>query len=443
MDLQLLAALLVGVAFVIILILKTRLDAFPSLLVGAIATGLVAQVPPLDLVSMITTGFGNTLASIGIVIGLGVALGKLLEVTGGADALANAFIKGFGKNREPEAMAATGAIVSVPVFCDTGFVMIHPLARSLARTTGRSIVVLSLALGGGLVLTHTLVPPTPGPLAVAGLLEVDLGKLIIGGLVFILLLLPVVVAYARIVGPKLEKYIEDAPFADELEDAPAERPVISAGRAMIPIIVPIVLIVFNTVTTALSPESQIQSIAGFIGAPPVALLIGLIVGAYVLPPRDTERKTVVNWLTEAAASGGLIIFITGAGGAFANVLRESGAGANLANGVESLPLPLFLVPFIVASAMRVAQGSGTVAMITAATLAAPLVQSGGLDPVLAALACTSGAFVFSYFNDSFFWIVTKFTGLTGTAALKMWSGMTTTIWAATIPLLFIASVVLG
>ncbi|WP_293787015.1 GntP family permease, partial [uncultured Aeromicrobium sp.] len=165
MDLLLLVALLAGVATIITIILATRLDAFPALLIGAVVTGLIAQVAPPELVTMITTGFGNTLASIGIVIGLGVALGKLLEVTGGADALARWFVRVFGQGREAGAMAATGSVVSVPVFCDSGYVMLHPLARSLARRTGQSLVMISIALAGGLVLSHTLVPPTPGPLA--------------------------------------------------------------------------------------------------------------------------------------------------------------------------------------------------------------------------------------------------------------------------------------
>lgn len=444
MDLQLLAALLIGVTLVIVIILTTRLDAFPALLIGAVATGLIAGVTPVELVGMITTGFGNTLASIGIVIGLGVALGKILEVTGGADALARWFVAAFGKGREPAAMASTGAIVSVPVFCDTGYVMLHPLARSLARRTGQSLVVLSLALAGGLVLSHTLVPPTPGPLAVAGLLGVDLGQMLIVGGVFILLLLPVVLTYAKIVGRRLEPYRDTTIFADEEEEDGAQRrPVIGAGRAVIPLAVPICLIVLNTVSTALVPDSGLHSVAAFIGAPAIALLIGLIVAVYVLPARDTERKTVIGWLGDAAATGGFIIFITGAGGAFANVLNQSGVGASLADAVGSLPLPLFLVPFFIASVVRVAQGSGTVAMITAATLAVPLVQDAGLSPTLAAMAAACGAFLFSHFNDSYFWVVTRFAGLSGGHALKMWSGMTTTIWAATIPLLFVTWAILG
>jgi GntP family gluconate:H+ symporter len=277
---------------------------------------------------------------------------------------------------------------------------------------------------------------------VAGLLGVDLGVMFLVGIPFILVLIPVVLTYARIMGKRLEPFRDHTMFADEEAEADT-RPVISAGRAAIPLIVPIVLIIGNTVTKALIPDSPVQAVAGFLGAPAIALLIGLIIGAYLLPQRRTDRKTVVAWLGQAAASGGLIIFITGAGGSFANVLTQSGVGKNLADGVGMLPLPLFLIPFVIASVVRVAQGSGTVAMITAATLAVPLVQDGGLNPVLAAMAAACGAFVFSQFNDSFFWVVTKFAGLSGVNAMKAWSGMTTTIWAATIPLLFILWAIVG
>lgn len=450
MDLLLLVALLAGVATIIVTILWTRLDAFPALLLGAIVTGLVAGVAPPDLVGMIGDGFGNTLANIGIVIGLGVALGKLLEVTGGADALARWFIEVFGRGRENGAMVSTGAIVSVPVFCDSGYVMLHPLARSLARQTGRSVVMLSIALAGGLVLSHTLVPPTPGPLAVAGLLGVDLGLMLLVGGIFIVLLMPVVLLYARYMGPRLEPYRDpslspDDTLTDDSEDREGreERPVIGAGRAALPIAIPILLILSNTVTEAVMDEGPLRSAAAFVGAPAVALLLGLVIAAYLLPPRGTERKSVADWLTAAAASGGLIVFITGAGGAFANVLNESGVGDNLADGVSNLPLPLFLVPFVIASVVRVAQGSGTVAMITAATLAVPLVQGGQLDATLAAIAAACGAFLFSYFNDSYFWVVTRFAGVSGVHAIKMWSGTTTAIWLASIPLLFGAWAILG
>jgi gluconate:H+ symporter, GntP family len=489
-DVQLLLALVLGIATIVVLVLRTRLDAFVALLIAALVTGFVAGSPVGETITAITTGFGNTLASIGIVIGLGVAIGKVLEVSGAADALARAFVRALGKGREPWAMASTGAVVSIPVFCDSGYVIMNPLARSIARRIKGRYVTLALALGCGMTLTHHLVPPTPGPLGVAGILGADLGGLILAGLVFSLLLLPIVILYATWMGPKLESEISepvraavyagapatgsvssggsgtvDTPLGEPLEEDPAHQlgtPPPGAGPhrvglalASLPLLVPLALIVLNTVTTAIDRNAQgalgpddeyvpsgIASVMAFIGNPVVALVIGIVLAVYLLLPRWTPRKQVHSWLADAAASAGLIILITGAGGALGQVLRSSGVGDALAEAVAGIALPSVLVPFLIASLVRVAQGSGTVAMITAASVTAPLVDTLGLSPLLAALACCAGSMVFSYFNDSYFWVVTRFTGLEGTAALRGWSGITTAVWAGSLPLLLVASLFL-
>ncbi|MBW3628495.1 MAG: GntP family permease [Gemmatimonadetes bacterium] len=444
MDLQLLAALVIGVGLIVGLILRTRLDAFLALLVAALATGLIAGVAPTDTVDMITTGFGNTLASIGIVIGLGVMIGKFLEVSGGADALAQVFLRVAGKGREEWAMAGTGAVVSIPVFCDSGYVIMHPLARSLARRSGRSFVAIALALGAGMTVTHHLVPPTPGPLAVAGILGVDLGRLTVVGLLISLPLIPVVVLYARWIGPRL-----DSSVAPEIREAlhtdatPQTEVRIGATRAFLPLLIPLFLIVGNTMSRAFAPEARLQGLLGFVGAPVVALLIGVVLAIYTLTPAGTSRGEVSRWLHEAAGSAGFIILITGAGGALGNVLRQSGVGEALAGAATDMAVPAFIIPFLISTLVRLAQGSGTVAMITAASLTAPLLGNLQLDPVVAALGACVGSIFFSYYNDSYFWVVTRFTGLEGTAALKGWSGITTSLWAAGFGLLWIAHLILS
>ncbi|MBR8743039.1 GntP family permease [Nocardiopsis sp. MG754419] len=462
MEPHLLAALLIGVAVVVAVILWTRLDAFIGLLAGALVTGLIAGLAPADVLGLVTTGFGNTLAGIGIVIALGVMIGKVLEESGGADALAKAFVRMAGKGREDVAMTATGAVVSVPVFCDSGFVILHPLARSLARKYGKPLVVVSLALAGGLSVTHHMVPPTPGPLAAVGLLGADMGLVIVAGLVFSVVLLPVVVIYTRLVGPGLERHLDPTLVAAQgggsggtgsggtgvmvngrdIAEEPAD-PGIGAFRASVPLLLPLLLIIANTVTAAAAEGTRIAQVFGVVGDPAVALLIGLVIAVYLLPPRGTRRTTVVGWLTTAAASAGMIVFITGAGGAFGEVLRGSGVGEALADAVSGWAVPMFLLPFIIASFVRIAQGSGTVAIITSATLSAPIVEAAGMSPTLAVLSACAGSIVFSYFNDSYFWVVTRFTGLSGVPALKMWSGMTTTLWLASLPVLGVAALILG
>ncbi len=489
MDIQLLLALVIGIATIVVLVLKTRLDAFVALLIASLVTGLIAGQPVLEIVNSITTGFGNTLASIGIVIGLGVAIGKILEVSGAATSLANAFLSVFGKGREPWAMGSVGALVSIPVFCDSGYVIMNPLARSIARVKKAGYVTLALALGCGMTLTHHLVPPTPGPLAVAGILGADLGLLILVGLTFTVLLLPVVVAYARWMGPKLEgdvrADVREAVYADAtvggtgsasestsgkrhdenddpddddsiLGERPEGAPKHSVGAFVgsLPLMIPLLLIVMNTVSGAIDQSRQgVQAEdyepsgwavpLQFLGNPVVALVIGVLLAVYLLLPRWAPRTKVQGWFADAAASAGLILLITGAGGALGQVLRDSGVGDALAEAVASTALPGFLVPFVIGTLVRLAQGSGTVAMVTAASVTAPLVTTLGIDPVVAAIACTSGSMIFSYFNDSYFWVVTRFTGLEGTAALKGWSGITTAVWAGSIPLLFLTNLILG
>jgi gluconate:H+ symporter, GntP family len=495
-DLRLLLALILGIATIVVLVLRTRIDAFAALLIASVVTGGVAGQSATDIVSSITTGFGNTLASIGIVIGLGVGIGKILEVSGAAEALARAFLRLFGKGREPWAMASTGALVSIPVFCDSGYVIMNPLARSIARVEQKGYVTLALALGAGMAITHCLVPPTPGPLGVAGIIGADLGGLILVGLVFSVLLIPVAVLYAKWLGPKLESEVSpavreavygttavgepartatlegprgsgDSVLTGDAADTtgtpaalgtpPADAPPhrVGAFLASVPLLLPLLLIIANTVATAVDKNNQ-GALTGegyvasdwaaalaFIGHPVIALVIGVVLAVYLLLPRWTPRGRVHNWLADAAGSAGLIILITGAGGSLGMVLRESGVGDALAEAIAAISLPGVLVPFFVSSLVRLAQGSGTVAMITAASVTAPLVGSLGLSPLVATIACCAGALVTSYFNDSYFWVVTRFTGLDGTAALRGWSGITTVVWLASLPLLLIADVVLS
>ena len=491
MDVQLLLALLLGITTIVVLVLATRLDAFVALLIAGVVTGIVAGSGFVETIGWITSGFGSTLAGVGIVIGLGVFIGKILEVSGAADALARAFLKMFGKGREPWAMASVGSLVSIPVFCDSGYVIMNPLARSIARVKKGAYVTLALALGCGMTLTHHMVPPTPGPLAVTGILGADMGAVILTGLIFTVCLVPVVVLYARWIGPRLESRLNtvvaedvygsrhDVALAarggstdsadvsgvvtynpdDFLGKTPQGRKPhrTNAILGSLPLVIPLLLIVLNTVSAAIDQGNQ--GIIGdqeaeyvpsawaaplvFLGNPVVALTIGVVLAVYVLLPRWTPRTQVHGWLSEAAGSAGLILLITGAGGGLGMVLRESGVGDALAAAVAATPLPAFFVPFIIATVVRIAQGSGTVAMITAASVSASVVAESGLDPLVAVMACTAGSMVFSYFNDSYFWVVTKFSGLDGLEALKGWSGITTAVWAGSIPLLVVLNLVVG
>lgn len=490
MDPILLIALVVGIALIVVIVLRTRLDAFAALLIASVVIGLIAGQSLPGIVGSIKTGFGNTLASIGIVIGLGVAVGKILEVSGAAQAIAIAFLRLFGKGREPWAMTSIGALISIPVFCDSGYVIMNPLARAIAKVKNYGYATLGIALAGGMVITHHFVPPTPGPLGVAGILGVSVGSVIITGLVFTVFMIPVVSLYAKWIGPKVEPLISEeiqkkvygdvrtdrvpaTVAAGGVSGAPTdltdieidtsalgEPPAgakphrVGAVLGLLPLVVPILLIVMNTVVTAIDMGAQGTTVAAdyepsawagafvFIGDPVIALLIGLVLAVYVLLPHWTPHTRSHKWLGDAAADAGLILLITGAGGGLGQVLRDTGIGDELASAIGSLPLPTFLLPFLIASIVRVAQGSGTVSMITAASVTAPVMATIGLDPLVAVMACVAGAMVCSYYNDSYFWVVTRFLGLDGSAALKAHSGLTTVMWMASIPMLFVLSLIL-
>ncbi|BBG04115.1 GntP family permease [Pseudonocardia saturnea] len=500
MDVVLLLALVAGIVTVVTIVLTTKLDAFVGLIIASLLTGLIAGTAPSALVDAITTGFGNTLANVGFVIGLGVAIGKILEVSGAAHALARSVLRLFGRGREPWAMCGVGSAVAIPVFGDSAYLLLTPLARAIARLRGTGYATLGIALAAGVAITHNLVPPTPGPLAVAGIMGADIGSVILVGLAMSVVMLVACVGYAKVVGPRVEPFISEEIKAEvygparatsgvgaaqrgdtgsagapgepaaagsngadsvgsgvhpELQDTPAggKPHRVSAWHAVATLLVPIVLIVVNTLVTTIDRNQQ-GVLTGdfepsrwtepflFVGSPMVALTIGLVLAVYLLLPRWAPRKVTHRWLSEAAASAGMILLVTGAGGAFGEVLRQTGIGDALAGAISALALPAFLLPFIIGTVLRTAQGSATVAMITAAGVAAPIVGQLGVDPLLMVFACITGAMAVSHYNDSFFWVVTRVMGLDGTAALKAQTGMTAFQWLAAIPMLFVLDVVL-
>jgi len=447
--------LVIGVLVLVLLILKTKIHAFLALVLAAAITGIIGGLTPTEVISSITTGFGKTLGSIGIVIGLGVMMGKVLEVSGAARKMALTFLKILGKGKEDWAVAATGYVVSIPIFCDSGFVILTPLIRALSSVTGVSIVTLGIALAIGLVATHHAVPPTPGPLAVAGIFNVDVGLMILSGLVLAIPIVIVGVLYARWLGKRIYQLPDPSgegwirPRKEEVKEILSksaektldESQLPSAAISFAPIVVPILLILSNTALTAIGATGTLAEFVRFLGSPAIAVGIGLIIAVYGLMPR-TSREDVIRILEEGMAGAGIIILITGAGGAFGQVLRDSGIGNYIANAVAGVTVIGILLPFIVATLVRLAQGSGTVAMITAASITAPIIANMNVNPVLAAQAATLGAMIFSYFNDSFFWVVNRMIGIKDMKEqIMVWSIPTTLGWLVALIELLIASVI--
>lgn len=424
----LLILLAATVAFIVFATRRLTLHPLFALLIAAFAYGALSGTMTLDqVVRSVNTGFGSTIGQIGIVILAGSVIGTFLEKSGGAFKLAETLLRLVGRKNVPLAMSGLGYVVSIPVFCDSAFVILSSLAKALARKAGITLAAAAVALSLGLYVTHSLVPPTPGPVAAAGLLGADLGLVI-------LLALPV--SLVGLVGGWLfsitlaaRTYI--SPGSDSDGDGPTERETPSALRALVPILLPIVLIVLGSVNELGSVpfvDGSAGALIGFAGQPPVALLIGVL-ASLPLPARLTRDKlSTSGWVGEAVVAAAGIILITGCGGAFGRVLQDSGIGGviqdNLA-GAKSLGIVL---PVLIASALKSAQGSGTVAIITTASLMAPLLAPLGLDAPLAkslvVVAIGSGAMIASHVNDSYFWVVTQLSGMGVSEGYRLQTGGT-------------------
>ncbi|GAA0485448.1 gluconate:H+ symporter [Salinibacillus aidingensis] len=450
---QMIAGLVLAVIVLILLILKTKVHTFLALIIAASIAGLIGGMAPPAVADAISSGFGGTLGSVGIVIGLGVMMGRLLEVSGAAETLAYSLIRFVGKKKEEWAMAIAGFIISIPIFVDSAFVILNPLVKSLSRRTGKSVVSIGVALAAGLVVTHSLVPPTPGPLGVAGIFGVDIGLVILLGILFSIPLVVVGVLYAKWVGKKIYQ------LPDEESDTGFSRPdkemgypelleimderskkLPSLGRSMAPILIPILLIFMNTTLSALDLTEGLYSYILFLGQPIIAVGIGLLLAIYLLV-RDISRDDALKRMEEGVQTAGIILLVTGAGGALGEVLAQSGAGDYIANQVAEFPLPAILIPFFIASFVRVIQGSGTVSMMTAASISAPILATLDVNMALAVVAATMGSLVFSYFNDSFFWVVNRMLGITNVKEqMLVWSVPTTVMWFVAMILLLVANV---
>ncbi len=437
--------LLIAVFVLIFLVLRTKVHALIAMIIAACIAGITGGLSATETLDAITKGFGSTLGTIGIVIGLGVMMGRILEVSGAAEQIAYSFIKWLGNRREEWALAFTGYLVSIPIFADSAFVILYPISKALSKKGNRSVMTLGVALGGGLIVTHTIVPPTPGPLGVAGLFGVDIGAMMLLGLLFAIPCTIAFVLYAQWLTRKYPAFSPSDDLSDEnlknihdnyLKDKPVWA-LPSFMLSLLPILVPIVLILIKALITLfphLEGDSSILhwvvSIFNFTGSPVIALCISTLLAVYTLVPYMDRHQTSAR-LEEGLQSAGIILMVTGAGGALGFAVRESGAGTQLASQIASLPFSPVMIPFFVASALRLIQGSATVAMITAASITSPiLAHVPGMNMLFAAQAAAIGAFLFSYFNDSLFWVVSRLIGMTDVKQqIIAWSLPTTIAWA--------------
>lgn len=422
---------------------RFRAHPFLVLLIAAYLVGLAAGLPGTAVVAAITEGFGGTIGYIGIVIAAGTIIGALLEKTGGAALMARSVLRWVGKARSLLAMSITGLFVSIPVFCDSGFVVLSPLNRSLARQSGASLASFTAALSMGLYAGHVFIPPTPGPLAAAGELGADIGLVMLLGFAVSVPVIAATWLFAQTAGRRI--VIEGEHDPEEASEAPAGAPpadsatgapsaestagdtrLRSAWLAFLPILLPVALIAAQSVASLPGRpfgEGGFFVLLRFVGNPNSALLLG--VAAACAAVWRSGGRVRMEWISESLRTGGLIILITGAGGAFGKVLQATPIGEYLGGLLGSMGLGAFsmLVPFLLAASLKTALGSSTVAIITSASIMFPLLPALGLassfGPVLTTLAIGAGSMTVSHANDSYFWVVSQFSGMTVSQAYKL------------------------
>jgi GntP family gluconate:H+ symporter len=435
--------IIVSVIAMILAITKLKMHPFIVLTIVAILVGLFCGLGTEMTIDTVKTGFGSIMGSIGIVILAGTIIGTILEKTGAALTMANSILKIVGKGKSTLTMGITGFVTGIPVFCDSGFVILSPISRALASQSGTSLAVLATALSGGLYVTHCLVPPTPGPLAMAGNLDADLGLLIGVGLIVSIPTMIASILYAKKVASTVDIPANPEHTVEELIEKYGKLP--GALHSFSPILVPIILIAFKSIAEFPSKPfgtGVFQQFASFIGNPIIALIIGIFI-AFTLIPKS-EASHTLDWVSEGVVHSASILAITGAGGAFGAILKSLPLADALSGSLLNVSIGVFL-PFIIAMLLKTAMGASTVAMIITSTMMAPLMGTLGMTSemgkVLVILAIGAGAMTVSHANDSYFWVVSQFSDMNTSQAYKCQTGLTLVQGIVTILVVFLISLI--
>ena len=437
--------ILIALSLILIAIIKFDIHPFLALFVGAIIYGLMMGMSPDLIIKSISDGFGGVLGSVGLLILLGVILGTFLEKTGGAMVIAEKVLKWVGEKSVNLSLMLSGWILSIPVFGDSTIIMLNPIAKSLSSKSGISYAATIVAVSLGAMASHSLVPPTPGPIATAGILGADLGQVIFyGGLVSLLTLIPLYIF--------VQKWVIKIPLkpilvANEKEIKKEDRPKFISS--IIPILVPLTLIIIASIAnypTKPLGESGLIKAVQFLGTPVIALLIGAIL-SFTLPKKfDRKLLSASGWIGEAILLAAPVILITGAGAVFGKMLQNSGVGDLVTSTMSDANWGIFL-PFIIAFGLKTAQGSTTVAMITTASIIAPILGPLGLDSetmkVFTTIAIGAGALGISHANDSGFWVVTQLSGMSTKQGNLSHSLGTMVAGVTAITLVYVLSLVVG
>ncbi len=441
---------LLGLVAVVVLLVVLRLPAFLGLTLATVVVGIATpEVPFAEVPTEMATAFGDVMEAVGIPILMAALIGKSLMDSGAAERIVRAFLSQTGDERSEIALLGSSYVLSIPVFVDNVFYLLAPLGRSMYARTGTKYALYVTVLSSGALATHMLVPPTPGPLAMAETLEVDLG-LAIG--VGALIALPISVVAGLVYGYWLDRRLSIplreamGSTADVLKEkaATAVEDLPGLGEAVLPIVLPVALIGANTVTDALGVEDGgLSAAAAFLGDPTIALtLAALAAMATYFRASGLGPSAFRDALTEALKSGGNIIAITAAGGAFGGLLQTAGVGEYLADLLAEAGIPLLVTGWLIGGVIRIAQGSGTVAVLTGASMMAPLTPGLDAHPVYMMMAVGTGALLFSWYNDSGFWIVNEVAGLTQAETLKTWSAANTVMAVVGLVLVLLLATIL-
>ena len=426
---RLVIAAIIGLALLLVLIIKFKVHAMLSILIGAIAIGLIAGMPFEEIVTAVDDGIGNTLKGIALLVGLGSMFGAILEASGGAQTLAVTMVKKFGDEKAAWALGITGLVISIPVFFDAGLIILIPLAFSLAKRTKKSSLFYAIPLLAGLAVGHAFIPPTPGPVLVATMLNVELGWVILVGVCcgFFAMIVAGPV-WGAVCG---KKYYVPVPDQIANQEDIDESKLPSFASVVTIIMIPLVLIILKSVAGVVPALAGVAPLFNFLGQPFAALLIATLVAMFILGTRHGyTMPELEKILTKSLEPTGLILLVTACGGVLRYILQYSGLGEIIGNAVASINLPIVIVAFLVAALVRICVGSATVAMTMAAGIVAAMPEIASLSPMYLACvvaAVAGGATVCSHFNDSGFWLVRSLIGLDEKTTLKTWTIMETLV----------------
>ncbi|MDZ7720584.1 MAG: GntP family permease [Balneolaceae bacterium] len=438
--------LILSIALIILLTARYKMHPFIVLFLVALFYGVCVGMPFDEIITSVNEGFGNTLGGIGLLIVFGVIIGAFLEHSGGAYKIAEKVLQMTGRKRVPSAMGIIGWFVSIPVFADSGFILLSPLNKSLSKKAKITLSASAVALALGLTASHTLVPPTPGPIAAAGILDADIGLVMLLGVPISAIALFAGLIFANKYVSRT--YIDPIPEVDDEDMKQRMQKAPTAFKSSLPVFVPILLIVVQSIINMyeIAPGNLFVNILLFLGEPMIALLIGMFL-SFLLPKKfEWNMISTEGWVGDALKNAASIILITGAGGIFGKVLQNSGIAAILGSALADINLSIWL-PFLIAAAIKTAQGSSTVALITAASIIMPMMGTLGfeteLEKAMVVIAIGAGSSVFAHANDSFFWVVTQLSGMDTKMGYRLFSLGTMVLGVTAASTLFLLYLIIG